>query len=63
MNKLDDSIVNVRYILDTLMTYRDIAKSGNCNNCGRMKCQYKPGIGKLIRYNCFYWKGEQNEID
>lgn len=65
MSRLDESIANVANILDALMAYREIARSGDCNNCSRRKCQYKPDVGKLVRYNCPYWKaiGEHDETN
>ena len=57
MSRLDDIISNVAYILDTLMAYRNIVDSGDCNRCGKKKnCEYAPKAGQLVRYNCPFYK-------
>ena len=60
MSRLDDVIADVAYILDTLMAYRNIAETGNCNTCKIRKCQWKPKLGQLVRYNCPHYKAEEN---
>ena len=59
MSRLDETIANVAYILDTLIAYRNIAESGNCNECGaKNTCKYVPKLGEQVRYNCpFYESG------
>ena len=48
-----------RQLARWLMAYKRIIESGCCNDCSRKKCQYAPGWGKLVRYNCpFYNKKE-----
>jgi len=61
MSKLDDSIANVAYILDSLMALRNIYESGCCNDCTIAKtCKYAPKVGQLVRYNCpFYERREE----
>lgn len=62
MNRLDDAISNVAYILDTLMAYRNIVDSGDCNRCGKQKtCEYAPKPGQLVRYNCPFYKRAEDE--
>ena len=62
MNRLDDAISNVAYILDTLMAYRNIVDSGDCNRCGKQKtCEYVPKPGQLVRYNCPFYKRVEGE--
>ena len=62
MSRLDDTISNVAYILDTLMAYRDITKTGNCNTCmARNNCPYVPKLGQLVRYNCFVYVGKDKQ--
>ena len=59
MSRLDDTISDVAYILDTLMAYRNIAQRGCCNTCEKQKkCEYAPKPGELVRYNCplFEWR-------
>lgn len=69
MSRLDDAIANVSYILDALITLRDIRKSGNCNVCdNKKKCTYVPKPGQLSRFNCPFFvhkdlKTEANKND
>ena len=59
MSRLDDTISDVAYILDTLMAYRDVVDSGDCNRCGKKEtCKYIPKAGQLVRYNCPFYKQE-----
>ena len=60
MSRLDDTIANVAYILDTLMAYRNIAETGDCNICKNKDCQWKPKLGQLVRYNCPHYKAEED---
>ena len=60
MSRLDDVIADVAYILDTLMVYRNIAETGNCNICKNKDCQWKPKLGQLVRYNCPHYKVEED---
>ena len=59
MSRLDDTIANVAYILDTLMAYRNISETGNCNICKNKDCQWLPKLGQLVRYNCPHYKAEE----
>lgn len=62
MNRLDKAISDVAYILDTLMAYRNIAQTGDCNRCKNKKeCVYCPKPGEITRYNCVFYvaEGEQ----
>ena len=61
MNKLDEAIANIAYILDSLVVLRIIYESGSCNECERSKvCKYCPKPGQQVRFNCpFYVGGEQ----
>lgn len=56
MNKLDDTIGDVAYVLDTLMAYRKIVQCGNCNTCGNDNCGYDPDPGEQVRFNCPHYK-------
>lgn len=61
-SRLDNTISDVAYILDTLMAYRNIVDSGDCNRCGKKKsCGYAPKIGQLVRYNCPFYKRAEGE--
>ena len=62
MSRLDDAISDVTYILNTLMAYRNIVDSGDCNRCGKKKnCEYAPKAGQLVRYNCPFYKRVEEE--
>lgn len=63
MNRLDDVIASVAYILDCLMVYRNIVESGDCNICKNKDCQWKPKFGQLVRYNCPHYKAEEDNGD
>lgn len=53
MSKLDETIANTAYILDSLMALRNIQECGSCNDCGiACACQMKPQPGQMVRYNC-----------
>ena len=62
MSRLDKSIADAAYILDSLMAYRNIVESGCCNDCRIAKsCEHLPKVGRLVRYNCpFYERKEDN---
>ena len=60
MSRLDDTISNVAYILDTLIAYRNIVQSGGCNDCKeKMRCKFIPKLGEQVRYNCPFYKGKE----
>ena len=62
MSGLDDAIGDVAYILDTLMAYRNIVDSGDCNRCEKKNtCEYVPKPGQLVRYNCPFYKRAEGE--
>lgn len=62
MSRLDDRISDVAYILDTLMAYRNIITSGDCNRCEKkMTCEYVPKPGQLVRYNCPFYEGDEQK--
>ena len=53
MNRLDETISNVAYVLDSLRVLRDILDSGSCDDCDVQEtCEHKPKLGQLVRYNC-----------
>lgn len=57
VSRIDSIISDMYYVIDCLRALDEITKSGNCNTCGvRTKCQYAPPVGKLIRYNCPFFK-------
>ena len=62
MSRLDDAISDVAYILDTMIAYRNIIQTGNCNNCDKRKdCEYLPQAGQQVRINCPFYKKEVTE--
>ena len=60
MEKIDKTIADVGYILDSLIALRNITGSGCCNDCKAAKaCAYRPELGMQVRYNCpFYERAE-----
>lgn len=53
MSKLDKSIAEVAYILDSLMALRNIYNTGCCNDCDNCNdCKYLPKPGQMVRFNC-----------
>ena len=62
MSRLDDTIGDIAYILDTLMAYRNIVDSGDCNRCVKKEaCEFVPKPGQLVRYNCPFYKRAEGE--
>ena len=62
MSRLDDTISGIAYILDTLMAYKRIVQSGDCNSCAVSKnCKYAPKLGEQVRYNCPFYKERVTE--
>lgn len=61
MNRLDEAIKTVGYILDTLIAYRNIISTGCCNECDdREYCGFAPKPGQLVRYNCPFFERRAN---
>ena len=56
MIRLDETIADVAYILDSLTAYRRIVQAGCCNSCMRKDCEYLPDPGQLVRYNCPFYE-------
>lgn len=62
MDRIDKAIADVAYILDTLMAYRNIVQTGDCNRCKiKKECGVCPKPGEIVRYNCVFYveEGEQ----
>ena len=55
-NRLDKSIADVAYILDSLCVLRNIYETNNCNECGKKDCEYRPDWGRIVRYNCPFYE-------
>ena len=57
MDRLDDTISQVAYILDCLKALREIQESGSCNDCKcTTECQFVPKMGGLVRFNCPFYE-------
>ncbi len=62
MDRLNKTISDVAYILDSLILLRQIQQTGDCNVCKNKGCKYKPKAGQMVRYNCPFYKEEsENE--
>lgn len=61
VDRLNETIANVAYILDCLRSYRNIIESGDCNNCTYTHCEYRPKLGQMVRYNCPYYDGGKHD--
>ena len=60
MSRLDNTISDIAYILDSLRAYRNVVESGDCNRCKAVHdCKYVPKPGQLVRYNCPFYEGER----
>lgn len=60
VDRLNKTIGDVAYILDVLMAYRNIIKTGNCNTC--VGCgDYKPKPGQIVRYNCPHYLAREEK--
>lgn len=55
---LEELIKQKYYEIDCLKALDKIVKSGNCNTCKKVKCEYSPKPGQLVRYNCPHYLGE-----
>ena len=61
MNRLDETISNINYILDSLVLLRQIQSTGDCNICKNKDCEYMPEWGQTVRYNCPFYKAEEED--
>jgi hypothetical protein len=62
MSGLDETISDVGYILDALVLLRNIMDAGDCNVCAHKDCEYVPKPGQMVRYNCPFYKAEEEEV-
>ena len=62
MDRLDNAISDVAYILDSLCLLRNILKTGSCNDCKLRNgyCDIIPKEGQMVRYNCAYYRREKS---
>lgn len=62
MTRLDRAIADVHYILDTLLAYRNIVQTGDCNRCKiKKECGACPRPGEQVRYNCMFYVPEKGD--
>lgn len=57
-DRLNKTISDIAYILDSLILLRQIQNTGNCNECKNKDCKCKPEVGQMVRYNCPFYKAE-----
>ena len=60
-DRLNKTISDVAYILDSLILLRQIQNAGDCNVCKNKECEYKPKVGQMVRYNCTFYKTESED--
>ena len=56
IDRLNNTISDVAYILDSLRDLKQIYQSGCCNSCTNRDCGYLPKPGQMVRYNCPFYK-------
>jgi len=49
--------------IESLLAFVDmIGELATCNDCGRKRtCEYKPGLGETVRYNCPFYTEMEDE--
>ena len=57
-DRLNKTIADVAYILDSLILLRQIQQTGDCNICKNRDCGYMPRAGQMVRHNCPFYKAE-----
>ena len=57
-DRLNKTISDITYILDSLILLKQIQNTGDCNVCKNKECKYKPKVGQMVRYNCPFYKAE-----
>ncbi len=57
-DRLNKAISDIAYILDSLVLLRNIQQTGDCNICKNRNCGYMPKAGRMVRYNCPFYKAE-----
>lgn len=55
---LDQAIRETAYVLECIATLKSIQELGDCSTCGVKDCQYRPALGKPLRYNCPFYCGD-----
>lgn len=49
-----------RQLAEWLKALKEIWDSGDCNDCRNGRCEWKPKLGHLVRYNCPHYVGIAN---
>ena len=60
-DRLNKTISDISYILDSLILLRQIQSTGDCNNCWNKGCVYEPKAGQMVRYNCPFYEAERSD--
>ena len=61
MDRLDNLIEDIAYLLDSLRALRNIWELNDCNKCTKKRtCKYVPKVGQMVRYNCPLFEGEES---
>lgn len=58
-DRLNKTISDIAYILDSLIPLKQIQNTGDCNVCKNKECEYKPKVGQMVRYNCPFYKADE----
>lgn len=58
MDRLKKAISDVAYILDSLILLQQIQQTGDCNICKNRDCGYMPKAGRMVRFNCPFYKAD-----
>ena len=61
LDRLDNAIKDVNFVLESLLVLRDIYSTGDCNRCSNKNCGYLPEPGNLVRYNCPFYISDKEE--
>ena len=60
IEKLQSELEQVKAERETYkMFFDDVTGKPNCNDCGRLECEYRPKVGETTRFNCPLWRGVQ----
>lgn len=60
--RIDVTINALEYIASCLRGYKAITETGGCNECAdRKTCSKRPKWGQIVRFNCIFFKRENNE--
>lgn len=60
--RIDVTINALEYIASCIRGYKAIIETGGCNECAdRKTCSKRPKWGQIVRYNCMFFKRENND--